>query len=380
MTKSRSNSSAPAAKGQLVVGTGTDASGILSVSSNGDTLVANSAASVGLSYSATPSASNPILNSSFDVWQRGTSFTAVTSNNTYTADRWTVGSSSTFSAYISRQTTSDSTNLPFVEYCARVGRTSGNTSTNGITFIQSMESTNSIPFANKTVTMSFYARKGADYSAASSNLTVYLMSGTGTDQSGQGAITGGAFPINSTATLTTTWQRFTFTGTVGSTVTQLFPYFLFTPVGTAGSNDYYEITGVQIDVGNVALPFRRAVGTIQGELAAAQRYYYRTSPGATGNRFGVGWNRSTTVHESNTFFPVTMRTAPTALEQSGTANHYSVFHANTSTACSAVPTFTTANQHMASTSFTVASGLTAGQGSATNAANASAFLGWSAEL
>jgi hypothetical protein len=243
-----------------------------------------------------PFGANPILNSAFQVWQRGTSFTGITANNTYTADRWTTGTSGTFDAYVSRQTTSDTTNLPNIQYCARVGRTSGNTSTSGITFIQSMESSASIPYAGKTVTMSFYARAGANYSAASNALTVYLLTGTGTDQSGQGAISGGAFPINSTATLTTTWQRFTFTGTVAATATQLFPYLLFTPVGTAGANDYFEITGIQIEVGNKATPFKTNQPTLATELAACQRYYEQVSNSdvTSGGNFCVGYANSTT--------------------------------------------------------------------------------------
>jgi hypothetical protein len=80
------------------------------------------------------------------------------------------------------------------------------------------------------------------------------------------------------------------------------------------------------------------------------------------------------------FFPVSMRIAPTALEQSGTATDYSVRHAGTFTACSSVPTFFNASKNSASTQLTVASGLTAGQGSFLRPVNTSAYLAWSAEL
>ena len=72
-----------------------------------------------------------------------------------------------------------------------------------------------------------------------------LQTGTGTDQNWISP-TGQNLPINTSATLTTTWQRFSFTGAITSTAKQLFPYFVLTPVGTAGANDYFEITGVEI--------------------------------------------------------------------------------------------------------------------------------------
>ena len=57
MTKSRSNATAPAAKGELVIGTGTDASGILSVGANDTVLTADSSTSTGLKWAAPSSPS-----------------------------------------------------------------------------------------------------------------------------------------------------------------------------------------------------------------------------------------------------------------------------------------------------------------------------------
>jgi uncharacterized membrane protein YgdD (TMEM256/DUF423 family) len=76
-----------------------------------------------------------------------------------------------------------------------------------------------------------------------------------------------------------------------------------------------------------------------------------------------------------------MRVRPTALEQSGTASHYQVAHANTVTVCSAVPTYgSDTTEKVAAVQLSVASGLTAGQGAAAYSANAAAYFGWSAEL
>jgi len=52
MTKSRSNATAPAAKGELVIGTGTDASGILSVGANDTVLTADSSTATGLKWAS----------------------------------------------------------------------------------------------------------------------------------------------------------------------------------------------------------------------------------------------------------------------------------------------------------------------------------------
>jgi hypothetical protein len=138
------------------------------------------------------------------------------------------------------------------------------------------------------MTISFYARAGANYSAASSNLGVRLFTGTGTDQPLQ-SFTGFATAVNSTATLTTSWARYSYTITLGSTVTEFGLNFNFVPVGTAGAADYFDVTGVQIELGSVATTFKRASGgTIQGELAACQRYFEKsynqaTAVGATNN-------------------------------------------------------------------------------------------------
>jgi hypothetical protein len=257
----------------------------LAVGNNGDTLVADSAAATGLRYTAGVGLTQPVINGGMDVWQRGTSFSVSSgAGNVYTADRWQAYRGAT-GLTVSRQSTNDTTNLPFIQYCARVQRDSGNTSGNSMILTQSLETTNSLYYAGKTVTMSFYARAGANYSPTSSALTVQLLTGTGTDQNSITGFTGQSAVINSTATLTTTWQRFSYSVTLASTITQLAPFFFSVPTGTASTNDWFEITGIQLDVGNTALPFRRTGGTLQGELAACQRYYWRSTAESSYSRF-----------------------------------------------------------------------------------------------
>ena len=300
------------AKGSIAAATGASTPANLSVGNNGETLVADSSTSTGLRYQA-PVNVNPVLNSSFQVWQRGTS---VAANNGYGPDRWKCYSGAV-DLTVSRQVTNDTTNLPFIQYCARVQRNSGATGTTTKYITQSFETINSIPYAGKTVTLSFYARKGANFSATSDALAIRLFSGTGTDQNYIDGYTGSATAVSGSATLTTTWQRFTATGTVATSATEITPVFSYDPTGTAGANDYFEITGVQLEIGSVATPFKTYAGTIQGELAACQRYYYRnTAPTATAIGYAIG--RTSTQADIILTFPVTMRTNPTAVETGGT--------------------------------------------------------------
>ncbi len=146
-------------------------------------------------------------------------------------------------------------------------------------------------------------------------------------------------------------------------------------VGTSGATFY--ITGVQLEKGSVATGFDyRSYGT---ELGLCQRYYYKNGSSAA-ERLGSGFNASTVSSVVYTPFIVTMRAAPTALEQSGTAANYSIYSAAGVTTCSAVPTFQNASLNSASSTLTVASGLTSGQGCLGISSAGAGYLAWSAEL
>jgi hypothetical protein len=329
-----------------------------------------------------PFTRNALLNSGFNVWQRGTSFSASNSAATsYWTDRWSMYFGTTTGYTLSRQSVNDSTNLPNIQYCARIARANGTTGSTGGTIGQSIEILNSVPYAGKSVTLSFYARKGADYSGSGSTITATLKSGTGSsDANGiYNTYTGQATVVTVAATLTTTWQRFTVSGTVASTATQLALAIDSAHTGTSGVNDYYEITGIMVETGSQASPYCPATPTYATELAACQRYYYRTSPTASGMpATGGGGILTTTIGQVFNPFPVTMRTNPTAMDYSA-INWYNF--GNNTEYNTGTFTMTTATPNFASVRYTHGSIIfVAGQAGAFTTAGASSYLGFTAEL
>jgi|9_EtaG_2_1085328.scaffolds.fasta_scaffold01451_9 hypothetical protein len=149
-------------------------------------------------------------------------------------------------------------------------------------------------------------------------------------------------------------------------------------VASSTSNEWY-LTGVQLEVGSVVTDFEhRSFGK---ELGLCQRYYYRTTCDATGQRYALGMQMTGSTASMQINFPTTLRTKPTALETSGTASDYSVSRTSTHEVCNTVPTFAIATPYLAvvNTSQTDAS-LSTGQAVQLRANGTGFFLGFSAEL
>ena len=314
---------------------------------------------------------NKIINGEFDFWQRGTTLTYTTSGLNYLPDRffsWTIG---TLNVTVSQQTFSPGT-APVSGYESQYFLRNAVTSLSGQSIQavgQRIEDVRTL--AGQTATFSFWAK--AD---ASRTYTTRLIQNFGSGGSSEVAITGGSHSV------TTSWQRFSVTVSIPSisgktigTSSYLQP-LLDGPANTANTLDTW---GWQLEAGSFATPFQTATGTIQGELAACQRYYYRLTPGAAGRRFGAAYGASTTGAIILTQFPVSMRINPTALEQSGTAGDYSFAQGATVLTNNAVPTFNTASTDNASTSFPITGTTDAAAGNG-RATSGTGFLGWSAEL
>ena len=344
---------------------------------------------------------NRIINGDMRIDQRNAGASVTPSIGTYTLDRW--GAVLTQTSKFSVQQNAGSVTPPtgFTNYLG-VTSLSAYSVLTGDTFLieQRIEGFNVADLgfgtANaKTVTLSFWVRSSLTgtfggaivNSAANRSYTFsYTISSANTWEQKSVTIAGdttGTWLTNNGVGLNVRFglgSGSTFTQTAGSwgTTNAVQPPSTVSVVGTNGATFY--ITGVQLEVGSVATPFERI--DYGRELIMCQRYYYRFNPASSGeNSLGTGFCDSTTVAQSIIFFPVTMRTAPTALEQSGTAANYEIRRSGgAATACSSVPTFVNGNVQNGTFSLTVASGLTAGQAIIGRAANTSAYLAWSAEL
>ena len=265
---------------------------------------------------------NALINGQMQCWQRGTAFASIANGLTYTADRWVafVGASDA-----QAQVNQDTSVPEGFKYSLEFGRAENETDHAFQYVCQLLETQDSLQFANKNVTFSFYAKAGANFSGASSLITVKVSTGTGTDESSATfsggpatGFTGNAVVVNTTQAITTTWTRYTFTGTVASTAKQIAVAIGYDPVGTAGADDNFYMTGCQLEEGNQATPFEhRSFGE---ELALCQRYYYKE----TLVRSLLVYQEGSVYLHDNHYFPMAMRASPTATLGNTHANAGSV--------------------------------------------------------
>ena len=296
-------------KGDLFTFTTVDAR--LAVGNNGETLVADSAATTGLRYQSNFAAGkNAIINGAFNVWQRGTSISLTNGVEVYTADRFAAKCSFTAGTSTVTQQTFTPGTAPAAgyesQYFARL--TCGSTSTYGY-FTQRIEDVRT--FAGQTITISLWAK-----ASAAVTLSVTPVQNFGS---------GGSSPVNGStgnATLTTSWARYSFTQTLASISGKTVGTSSFVQIYAEFANNMNSATidtwGWQVEASNTATAFQTATGTLQGELAACQRYYWRSPFESTYTILGTGSAYSTA--NSRIFIPllVQMRTQPSTLDYGGT--------------------------------------------------------------
>lgn len=256
---------------------------------------------------------NILLNGDFGIWQRGTTVSGV--NNTtraYLADRWSyhVGNAA-HSATVARATGTTGS-----QYGISIQRTAANTDTNGFILTQSIESVNVRQYQGRYLSLSFWAYCGANYSPTSSLLVVRVQTGTGTDQNASTAYTGSANSLDSTATLTTSWQKFSFTFLVPTNATEMRVRFEINHTGTAGAADTATISQVMLSDGGQGRPFALAMGNAASELSACMRYFEKsytqgTDPAAASTVGMIAWRSPSTSVELALRYTVRKRIAPT---------------------------------------------------------------------
>jgi hypothetical protein len=338
----------------------------LTTGTAGFTALSNGTA--GISYQ--PVSHNYIINGAFDIWQRSTSISIAPGFDNYAdADRYKYFKNASGStATVSRQTfTPGAAPISGYEGVFFHRAVVSGLTTGYFQFIQQVEDVRTL--AGQTVTLSFFAQ-------ASSSTSLSLF---GAQSMGSGG-SGGSTTTFTSQTIGTSWQRYTVTATLGSltgatvgTNSALVIIFRF------AANTTLDIWGVQLEAGSIATPFKRHAPSLQGELAACQRYYQRIqSYAGLFATFGYGFAASTTA--ARIMMPPlgVMRATPSLVSPTGT------YLLNDGVTSSDVTGITIAgyspSPNAITLNVTVASGLTQYRPYALIADDSLSFLELSAEL
>ena len=255
---------------------------------------------------------NFLMNGTFEVAQRGTSFTPTTGSGAslmYTLDRY-YGYRSDATAIMQQIT--DGSSPDGFRCHARMGRTDSTSDSGYFIIGQQIETKNACALAGQTVCLSMWVKKHANFSG---DWGIYVTTGTGTDESAWDSIgggwTGAATAYSSTtifSDVTTSWVRRSISFSIASGVKEIAIKNHFSSFsGASVTNDYVEVAGMQLEIGSVPSAFNHK--SYGEQLLDCQRYYekgtyqFRTSPSITwsGNYYAY-----TTV-----IYKVDKRAAPT---------------------------------------------------------------------
>jgi hypothetical protein len=256
---------------------------------------------------------NKIINGDFGIWQRGTTLTYTNAALNYLPDRFFSWVSGTQNVTISQQTFTPGT-APVAGYEGQYFMRNTVTSVSGQSIQavgQRIEDARTL--AGQTATFSFWAK--AD---ASRTYTTRFIQNFGSGGSSEVGISGGSHSV------TTSWQRFTVTVSIPSVSGKTIgtsSYLQPLVDGPANTANVLDTWGWQLEAGSTATPFQTATGTLQGELAACQRYFNRLVSGAQ-RSIGIAAAYSTTSSEQSIPLLVEMRTAPSLTLSS--ASHFGI--------------------------------------------------------
>lgn len=334
---------------------------------------------------------NYIINGAFEVNQRG--LTSSTNNFVFGFDRWLHYYTSGTTTFSKQSFTPNELTGQFVEptnYIRVV--TTGQTGTGAEADIsQRIEDVRTL--AGQTATISFYAKA----STGTPSVAVSLTQSFGTGGSPSSAV---YTAVGKTA-ITTSWARYTFTVAVpsisGKTIGSNNDSFLGLVLWTSAGSDFNARTnslglqnvtidfwGVQVEAGAVATPFRRNANSIQGELAACQRYYWRLT-GVTTGYYEISTSatsRGGTSVDLNIANPVPLRIPATSYDFGGAIYCEPYYGSGASKQVSSMSIDTRSNPQFTGVILTMASsGFAAGAREMVYFGNNTTnYLGFSAEL
>lgn len=305
---------------------------------------------------------------STNLFQRATTGSSVTTTVTYGGpDRWAYWSGTATAMTVSRDSTAADVPLSY-QYAFKMARTSGQTGVIQVCMAQEIESSSAIELAGQTAELDFHAATGANFSAAGANMTAYIVYGTGTDEgmqklawginAGGGGSSGWTGQTNATAAVislgaVSTAGRYSAVANIPSTATEIGVALCFTPVGTAGTNDYVAFTGIElvknnsnVGLASATVGYNTATAGVQParnirrpqglETALQQRYYFKIAEGAAWTARGPCEVATTSIALCFLEFPTTMRTAPTMTYTNG----FSALNVATAVACTVMRTDT----------------------------------------
>lgn len=271
----------------------------------------------------------------------GSASFAGTGSRAYTLDRW-----QTSSANVNITTTQTFSGLLTFPYCAQIQRNNASAAVNVIQFAQSKPSVECSGYQGAVpATLSFWARAGALYSSASNNLLVQLVNGTGTDENVLAGYTFQVTPISQNVILTTSWQQYIISSPgLQTNLNEIGLIFAYTPTGTAGATDYFQVTGVQLEIGAAFSTFDQQPFALQ--LLRCQRMYEKSFPYGTAPLVNCGTATGAlqfpaTVAAANTNYSASLRfsapkrVAPTMLAFNPLAGNFQARDVTAAADCTA---------------------------------------------
>jgi hypothetical protein len=270
---------------------------------------------------------NKLINGDFAINQRA--FTSTTGSSAYTFDRWQTNNDGG-TVTITQQAFTAGT-APVAGYEAKnflqIAVASQTLQSQFASITQKIESVRTL--ANSTATVSFWAKA----SSGTPKVAVTFQQNFGTGGSPSASVQ----TIVGSPTLSTSWARYSVSVTVpsisgktiGTNNNDTLTLMLFASLGTDNSsygtiglqNTTIQLWGVQVEQGSTDTAFQTASGTIGGELALCQRYYWRSSDTSSYANYGIAYADQTNSLYASIKLPVTMRVKPTSVDYSTLGAH-----------------------------------------------------------